>query len=353
MSSNVIELNPNNFNDSINKVSNGIILFYAPWCGHCKRLKPEYEKASSTLPSFNFLQLDYDQYGQDINLPKGIKIEGFPTMYLIKNGQIDKEYEGGRSSEQIVNVLNTEINKSSNLKELKPKDFNVKTFLNNKYNGIILFYAPWCGHCKHLKPEYEKAAKMLPSIDFLQVDYDRYGEEINGIKIRGFPTMYIVKNGEITEMYKGGRTSNEIVSVLNKEFPTKESFSNGEIKDLLKKEYYSPFSTKIYELDLEDFNIINNKLVINNKYKLNGLVLFYNNSEQSYRLLSLFNFLQDDFNKYGVPIYIMNGKKLNIRYPTILLFNGCGNFVSEVNILEEEHPRTFLNKVLYKISELK
>ena len=49
-SSGVVDLNPNNFDSKV-KNSDGVCIveFYAPWCGHCKQLVPEYTKAAKAL----------------------------------------------------------------------------------------------------------------------------------------------------------------------------------------------------------------------------------------------------------------------------------------------------------------
>ena len=54
-SSGVVDLNPNNFDNRV-KDSDGIwiVEFYAPWCGHCKQLAPQYQKAAQALKVRNY-----------------------------------------------------------------------------------------------------------------------------------------------------------------------------------------------------------------------------------------------------------------------------------------------------------
>jgi len=75
---------------------------------------------------------------------------------------------------------------------------------NNK-NTLYLFKADWCGHCKALKPTWDKLQNELTeSISFKVYDSDKDNQIMKDYKIGGFPTI-ILKINDKTIEYVGPR----------------------------------------------------------------------------------------------------------------------------------------------------
>merc|ERR1719399_2085939 len=78
---------------------------------------------------------------------------------------------------------------SGDVVELDDGNFD-ETLLDSEGMWLVAFVAPWCGHCKNLKPEWAKAATELKGIINVAVVDATANEGLSGrFGVQGFPTI--------------------------------------------------------------------------------------------------------------------------------------------------------------------
>ena len=99
--------------------------------------------------------------------------------------------------------------------ELTDANFD-STVFNDENMWMIAFYAPWCGHCQHLLPEWTNAATQLRgTIKIAKVDATVHTQLAQRYQIQGYPTIKIFSPGKgdkkKVEDYQGPRETAGIV----------------------------------------------------------------------------------------------------------------------------------------------
>ena len=77
---------------------------------------------------------------------------------------------------------------------------------------VCLFWAPWCGHCAHMKPDYIEAAKSQTDVLFVMCDCENAvsSDTLEKHKVSAFPTIRYYKGGRMVEEYNGSRDKTSI-----------------------------------------------------------------------------------------------------------------------------------------------
>merc|ERR1719383_778682 len=160
-------------------------MFYAPWCGFCKRMKPAYAEAAALMEMAGVNgRLAAVDCTLNRELASKYGIRSYPTLKHFLDGQeAEERYSSGRDSESIVNFMRTQTSmeveeEEDAAKRRKSEEFwkslpgaeNVallfgeaefEEFIKQHKSVLVMFYAPWCGYCKRMKPAYAEAAALM------------------------------------------------------------------------------------------------------------------------------------------------------------------------------------------------
>ncbi|XP_039254908.2 protein disulfide-isomerase A6-like [Styela clava] len=263
----VVELTSANFKSKVlDSDELWLVEFYAPWCGHCQQLVPAWKKAAKTLKGVaNVGAVDMTAH-DSVGRPYGI--QGFPTIKVFGyNKNKPTDYQGARSEKEISDFAFQALRKMVQDRESggagddqeqgkgrQESGGNAVVTLNdNNFKELVLdsdepwlveFYAPWCGHCKRLEPEWKAAANKLKNevgdaVRMGAVDATVSQSLGNKYGVRGYPTIKVFRKGakESPEDFQGGRDSSSIFSAAmelyeeNVEPPTIDELISAKVQE--------------------------------------------------------------------------------------------------------------------------
>ncbi|CAG2107549.1 unnamed protein product [Medioppia subpectinata] len=263
--SEVIELTPTNFESKVTDSDDiWIVEFFAPWCGHCKSLVPEYTKAANALKGVVKVgAVDADAHN---SLGSRFGVKGFPTIKIFgANKKTPVDYSGPRSSGGLIDAAFKELRKvvdsragggssgggssggsggkrggdKKDVIELTDANFEEKVLKSDDL-WLVEFFAPWCGHCKNLEPIWAEAATELKGkVKIGALDATAHTSTAGKYNIKGFPTIKVFGSGKkdgSAEDYEGGRAVNDIVNyALDK---VSESAPPPEVNELVSEDTF-------------------------------------------------------------------------------------------------------------------
>jgi len=223
---NVVDLTPENFDKVVDGSKGAFVEFFAPWCGHCKKLAPDWDTLGASFEGKDVVigKVDADAHKE---LGSRFDVHGYPTLkWFPKGSTTPEEYNGGRDLESLSAFVTeksgarskTKKAAASNVVVLDSHNFD-KIVKDSSKDVLVEFYAPWCGHCKRLAPDYEIVANAFAGEDSVvvaKIDCDAQKETCGAYDVSGYPTLkFFPKNNKDGEKYEGARDVDAFVTYLN------------------------------------------------------------------------------------------------------------------------------------------
>jgi len=237
---NVVTLQRSNFaKEVLDSTTPWLVEFYAPWCGHCKNLAPEWEKAATNL--LGVLSIGAVDCDVEKDLCGMFQIQGFPTIKFFGSEQSDNPYQKGlpyktpvdyQGARSAAAIMQFGLNSISDY-VFPASTQNIDSFLAKEGAKVILFTD------KTKAPPLIKglAAQFLNRINFAFVK-DSDSSLVKRFNVEKFPTILVAKADGETVIYDQEINPTNLHNFLENYASPKATFQTSEPPKYLKPQVF-------------------------------------------------------------------------------------------------------------------
>lgn len=135
----VHDLTPDTFDKHVNGAKHALVEFYAPWCGHCKRMTGEFKSLGEMIEADPALKsrvvvakVNADEHR---SLGERFGVRGFPTIKWFSRGKpvnsdSAKAYEGARTADKFMEYIKAALEEDKGFARVEELDALARKFVD-------------------------------------------------------------------------------------------------------------------------------------------------------------------------------------------------------------------------------
>jgi len=212
------------FSSELNK-RNNFVMFFAPWCSHCKKFYPVWEDLAKDLSDSSNIAIAKVDCTIHTELCSNQDITGYPTLKLYKIGESEgKKFKGSRDVPTLKRFISDELGdeaehaSSTTEKAVQGAvDLTDDTFIDHVSQGshFVKFFAPWCSHCQNLAPTWQKlAVKVKDDVTVGKIDCTQSQKVCSMYNVMSYPTLLWIQDGKQVDAYQGDRSLDSLLEYV-------------------------------------------------------------------------------------------------------------------------------------------
>ncbi|KNE95677.1 hypothetical protein PSTG_11043 [Puccinia striiformis f. sp. tritici PST-78] len=199
-----------------------MVAFYAPWCGHCRSLVPEYQKAASNVKDLvTFVAVDCDAAENKAACSTDYQVKGFPTLAYFPGTPVPTPYQGERKAKPVVDFALQ--NMPNFAKKIKTGDELSKLISKSKpARPLVILFT----EATKTTPLFKALSSVVyKKMDVFTATPTAIGKDTANEKYRvtQFPTLVIFKGSEENDrqIYEGNMNYKSLFEFFKSNVPPK------------------------------------------------------------------------------------------------------------------------------------